>query len=89
MPHTVISCQALLQCASTRECRIITVTAQKEAGTRLSPRPCEYHKILTRGEFYPTSSRIAFFTFVGTGAYFSGSMTDDARPWLIERSSVV
>jgi hypothetical protein len=38
---------------------------------------------------YPTSSRIAFFTFVGTGAYFSGSITLDARPWLIERSSVV
>lgn len=38
---------------------------------------------------YPTSSRIAFFTWVGTGAYFRGSMTELARPWLMERSSVV
>jgi len=45
--------------------------------------------VITVATTYPTSSRIAFFTLVGTGAYFSGSMTDEARPWLIERSSVV
>src|SRR2546428_954284 len=38
---------------------------------------------------YAASSRIAFFTLVGTSAYFMGSITDDARPVLIERSSVV
>ena len=38
---------------------------------------------------YPSSSKIAFFTLVGTGAYFSGSITELARPVLIERSSVV
>ena len=32
---------------------------------------------------------IAFFTCMGTGAYFSGSITLLARPVLIERSSVV
>jgi len=37
----------------------------------------------------PISSRIAFFTCVGTGAYFSGSITLLARPVLIDRSSVV
>ena len=31
----------------------------------------------------------AFFTLVGTCEYFNGSITDDARPVLIERSSVV
>ena len=41
------------------------------------------------GVRYPTSSRIACFTWAGTGAYFSGSITLLARPWLIERSSVV
>jgi hypothetical protein len=35
------------------------------------------------------SSKIAFLTFVGTGAYFNGSITDDARPVLIDRNSVV
>ncbi len=39
---------------------------------------------------YPLfSSRIAFFTFVGTWEYFNGSMALAARPVLIERSSVV
>ena len=37
----------------------------------------------------PTSSRTAFCTLPGTGAYFSGSIALCARPWLIERSSVV
>src|SRR6185437_1972581 len=38
---------------------------------------------------HPTSSRMAFFTWVGTGAYLRGSMTLLARPVLMERSSVV
>ena len=34
-------------------------------------------------------SRICFFTFAGTSAYFSGSMALAARPVDMERSSVV
>ena len=37
----------------------------------------------------PISSRIAFFTLLGTGAYFNGSITLLARPVLMERNSVV
>ena len=44
---------------------------------------------LLNADGYPTSSRIAFLTLFGTGAYLSGSITLDARPVVIERSSVV
>ena len=53
--------------------------APRLSGIRVSVRPARY----------PTSSRIAFRTLVGTAAYFSGSIAAAARPVDIERSSVV
>src|SRR5207245_53782 len=46
------------------------------------------HYIFDRN-VYATSSSTAAFTLAGAAAYFSGSITELARPWLIDRSSVV
>jgi len=63
--------------------------------THLQTNPGEYHLRVFLGILqepqmdYPSSSKIAFFTFVGTGEYRNGSMTLLARPVLMDRNSVV
>ena len=47
-----------------------------------------YREVLALPHLY-TYGTLAFFTLVGTGAYFSGSITEEARPCDIDRSSVV
>jgi hypothetical protein len=64
------------------------IPPKNKPGTEAISRARRFFKIHCNNA-YPTSSKIAFRTLVGTAAYFSGSITDDARPVLIERNSVV
>ena len=55
-------------------CHLYFLLAQKKA--RWNDFPASLVRVQELVDDYPSSSKIAFFTFVGTGEYFSGSIAE-------------